>query len=77
MSKDTLHRVHTYYGFRFIYEELDGECLDENGNQLVITCMPDDSGCWVEDHSGEEVFRSSEQGVFLTKDKFNYYKENQ
>lgn len=69
----SMNRISSYYGLRIIYEDLDGECLDENGNSLVICGMPDDSGCWCENSDGEEIFRKTSQGVYLNHNRYQYF----
>ena len=47
--------LNTQEKLRYTYEELDGKVEDINGNELVISSMPDDSGCEC-DNGDEEVF---------------------
>lgn len=48
-------KLNDYHKLRFVYEMLAGEVEDIDGNELVISCMPDDSGCDC-DNGDKDVF---------------------
>ena len=70
---NTTYKINSFYGLRIIFENLYGECLDENGDSLVICGMPDDSGCWCENSDGEEIFRTVAQGVYLKENRYKHF----
>lgn len=50
-----------------VYHILDGECYDKDGNFVVMVGVGDDSGFWVENFEGEEIFI---KGIYLPEKKF-------
>ena len=52
-----MKKILCQYEAQDIYKKQDGVCYNTNGDMLVMTCMPDDSGVWCEDpDTGKESF---------------------
>jgi hypothetical protein len=70
MSNSNLIKVNNYN--REVYNYLDGECKDKDGNNVVIVQMDDDSGFWVENFDGVEIFI---EDIYLDKNKYELFKK--
>jgi len=60
------------YIARLAYEKLDGEVYLENGDHVVMVCLPDDTFVTVEDANGDEHLKEIKD-LYITRimyDKF-------